>query len=1027
MRLVSLSSPALLLAFSLFPLSARAQADDELTDEELAVAEAEAEAEAKAEEEAKAKEPPPPAAAPAEPASEAEVEEAAPADLEGIFEPGQEPFRKPPKGKGVIWGRLVDEKTGEPAIEAQISVKGTKYKILTDFDGYYRLELPPGVYTLEVFYELHEPASISGVGAAKDKISRFDAPLKPQGGALEEVVIQDEAEKQTVAGLAIARQRSASQGDAIGRAEIAKTTDSNAAEAAQRVVGANIVGGRFVYVRGLGERYSNSLLSMYPLPSPEPDRAAVPLDVFPASILDSLTIAKTFTPDMPGDFAGGSVQIETRSVPTKPIFDVSITGGINSQATFQQRLDHLSSGTDWLAMDSGMRRLPGSVPSDYPARAGSVRPDGTIIQRGDPDLVQAGRDMNSPFSARMSDTLPNHSLSVVAGDSWSLGNGQRLGFLASVNYARKYEKLTQAIMREFWLSSTDERGYETLTDYRMDRGLETIRWGSFGKLSYLISDKHKLSLTGFHSQMADDSTSVFVGSNQEVQGTFAATQLDWVERGLSFGVLSGRHEFDALNAAELSWDVSLASAYRYEPDRRDLVYKKGARVLDPDTGERGPGWTYLNKTESGRHFWAEQSELSSGGKLDWRQPLLRGDTELAVKAGGLINVKTRRFSARRFQMFPEPATFRDPAFNCAGEAFAQNCSNRLFVDENVGTLLRLDEGSQPGDAYDAVLNVYASYAMLDLEMSKKLRIVGGTRVEWTDQRIDPLFPTGGPVLIQGAELAATDALPSISLVYGATKELKTRFAYSQTLARPQLRELAPFAFSDYFGGRVTAGNPELVLTRINNLDARVEYWPSLSDVLAFTVFFKGLEDPIERVLIPAGGSPTVTFRNTPGAKVIGAEFEVRKNLGFLASALQPFSVISNFTLAWSRTEIEQTGKDTLTSLSRALTNQAPWVFNAALDYENNAGTNARVTYNVNGPTLVEVGTLGIPDGYLHPFHSLDFTVSQKFLEKWSARAMVENIVNDDVVITQGPVLTNEQISRQYTTGTIVSLGLGYSL
>ena len=267
---------------------------------------------------------------------------------EGLWEPGEEPYRAAPAGKGVVWGRLVDEATGEPAIEAQVKAEGTSIETYTDIDGYYRLELPPGTYTLKLFYELYEEASLENVGVGKGAVQRVDAKMKPQAGAIEEEIIEDQAETQTVEGLALARQRSVAQGDAVGREEITKTTDTNAAQAAQRVVGATIVDGRFVYVRGLGQRYSNSLLGGYPLPSPEPDVAAVPLDVFPTGVIDSITIAKTFSPDSPGDFAGGSVQIETRSVPSKPLFQVSLRADYNTQSTFRDRLTQPHSSTDWL-------------------------------------------------------------------------------------------------------------------------------------------------------------------------------------------------------------------------------------------------------------------------------------------------------------------------------------------------------------------------------------------------------------------------------------------------------------------------------------------------------------------------------------------------------------------------------------------------------------------------------------------------------------------------------------------------------
>lgn len=957
----------------------------------------------------------------------------APAGIDAsLWEPGEEPYRPPPAKKGAIWGRIVEPATGEGAIEAQVKVRGQNAEAYTDIDGYFRLELLPGTYTLEVYYALHEPATFSNIEVTEAKLSRVDSTLRAQEGAVDTVIIEEEAETQTVEGLALARQRSAAQGDAVGREEIAKTTDSNAADAAQRVVGATIVGGRFVYVRGLGERYSNSLLSGYPLPSPEPDRAAVPLDVFPTAVIDSLTIVKTFTPDMPGDFAGGSVQIETRSVPKEPMLKLMVAGGVNTQSTFQQRLDHPSSATDWLGIDSGMRKLPSSVPTDYPATTGAVRPDGSNVTEG--DLTRPGRAMNSAMSPKMDGTPINHGFGIVGGNTWDIGS-TKLGVLASANYSHKYESYEDAIQRDFTASTDDPRGYDERLDYKYDRGVEKIRWGTFGKISFLPSSDHKISLTGLHSQLADDTTTQYHGTNSEAVGEYQASQLDWVERGLTFGLLSGRHTLRGLRDAEFDWDLSIAQAYRDEPDRRDTAYRYSNRIAAPDEPNgRVEGWEYVNKTASGRHFWAHQTENSNGGKVDWMQPILQGDNKLSAKAGGLVNIKRREFSVRRFQMQPNgDGEILDYA--CEGATYNLNCPDQLFTDENIGTILRLNEGTETTDAYHANLNVYAAYLMGDFDLHERLRITTGARVEWTEQTIDPYNQFGGDSNTPGADLNSTDVLPSLSTVYSATEKLKIRAAYGRTLARPQVRELAPFAFADYYGGNVVSGNPDLQLTSIQNFDLRFELWPSLTEVIAVTGFYKSLKDPIEELQIPTGGVDQITFKNADHADVIGGEFEVRKGLGFLNSHLGPFQVISNLTLTWSQTEVQEAeGNEIITNPKRSLLNQSPWVFNGALDYQSDKGTGARITYNVNGPTLIRVGTFGLPDAYARSFNSLDLSASQKFLEKWSVKATIENILNDKIQESQGKKLDDfdgdgsyDNIALEYTKGTTISLGLGYEI
>src|SRR6478735_1868210 len=944
---------------------------------------------------------------------------------EGTFAPGQEPWRAPPAGQGVVWGRLVDKDSGEPALEAQIKVKSTGQTVLTDYEGYYRLELAPGKYTLEVFYEMYEPETLSGVVVQAGRVDRSDVQLTSQEGAVEEIVIEDHAETETIAGLALKRQRAVASGDAVGREEIAKTADTNAAQAAQRVVGANIVGGRFVYVRGLGERYTNALLSGFPLPSPEPDRVAVPLDVFPSQVLDSLTIVKVFTPDIPADFAGGSVQIETRSVPSKPLFQVTLKGGINSQSTFQDRLSSSSSSTDWLGFDDGLRSLPGSVPRDYAAAQGAPKPDGTFVTPE--ELVQPGRDINWKRSPVMSGTPPNHSLTAVGGNTWTFKNGQKVGLLGSITYSRNFEKYNDMVLKQYLPDTIDQRGFREATDYLVDRGVDSVRWGAFGKFSYLPSQDHKITVSGLHSQLADNTVSLFKGVVADTGLDYRASQLSWVQRGVSYGILTGEHKLDPLNGAQVEWNLSISRASRDQPDQRDVAY---SFIPGPDAMTEG-SWNYVDTANSARSFWSTQTENAYGGRLDWTQPIVKGANELAAKFGAFVNAKQRSFLARRFN-YPRNFTgFGDPAIQdlyvCHGDQYQLNCPDKLFQDENIDSAIMLNEGTQLGDRYDAKLNVYAGYAMLDADIAKKVHIVAGPRVEWTEQTLDPYDTMGLIDTANSAALYSTDFLPGIAMVYSATEQAKARLSYGRTLARPQLRELAPFAFTDYFGGTIQSGYPDLTITTIDNLDTRFEYWfEGAADVAAFSMFYKHFTDPIEVVVFPGSSTNTLTFRNSPGADLIGFELELRKGLGFITPKLRDLSVITNFTAARSRVEVVDPG-DVLTSTSRPLVNQAPWTFNFSLNYEAKFGLNARAIYKVSGATLVAVGTIGLPDAYQHPVHSLDFAISQKFLDHWNLQLQLQNLLNSPTVISQGKEARDDNIIQRYTTGTVASLSLGYQL
>ena len=950
---------------------------------------------------------PPPSAPDQAPPDEVAAEEV-PED-EFMEEGGVDPTAPAPKGKGVVWG-VVKDSNGEPVLEGPVEVVGSKTQVITDFDGRYRLELPPGKYSLRFFYEFHQPLRIE-VNVELGQVTQVDADLEAEAGAeIETIPVETTLEEASLESQNLERQRSSAVTDGIGRQEISKTPDSDAAAAAQRVVGANIVDGRFVYVRGLGERYSNALLFGSPLPSPEPDKAAVPLDLFPALVLDSVNIAKTFTPDMPGDFAGGSVQVETRGVPEKFLFNASVSGVYNTQTTFKEGLDYQGGSTDWLGFDDGTRAQP-NLPG-YKLLRNSQKPNGDRVQ--DEELVGPGRDLNTPMSQRKKNMPPGHGASVVIGNGWLLGGEQKIGVIGSLNYKRDYQ-IRDEVLKEYRADEASDTGYSEKLNYEVERAWTEVDWGAFGSVAYQPAKGHELRLMGLHSQAAVDGASKYTGSDVSTPNRSSATQLDWVERGMSLGQLSGRHTFEALNTSELGWDLALARATRSQPDRRDVVYER-------DTRDDTEGWVFRDGSESGRHFFSDQNEDTFNAKLDYTQPII--DTS-KLKLGGLSSRKDRSFKARRFSYGVQDASADD--MFCEGSDYQGSCPDSLFVDENIDEVIQLEEGTEEEtDAYDAHLNVYAGYLMADAEVAEPLRLIGGLRIEYTDQVIEPYNQFGGPAA-EGADLKVTNYLPSVGLVFSASQKTKVRMGFSRTLARPQLREMAPFAFSDYFGGRRVNGNPDLVLTRINNYDTRFEYYPTLKEVLAFSFFLKTFQDPIEPVMVAQDSTSLLTYENAPSANLIGVELEGRKGLDMFTAALKDFSVITNLTLAHSRTDVGDFDGFT-TSASRPLVNQAPWVFNFALDYENEAGTRGRILYNVSGKRLVEVGADRLPDAYEHSQHSLDIIASQKFAEYWQVKVQATNILNAETLVTQGKEdgPGDSNTIQRYKDGVDIGVGLSFT-
>ena len=937
-------------------------------------------------------------------AEEAALTEAEAAALEA--DTAAELRRQPPKGKGVVWGVVKDTKFDEGVIDAQVQVVGRKEKTLANLDGGYRLELPPGKYSIRVSFELHQPSRVDTVEVKAGEVTRIDFKLVPDESSIDEVVIEDEADTASTEGQNLGRKRSAVVGDGVGRAEIARTPDKNAAEAAQRVVGATIVNNRFVYVRGLGERYTNALLNGAPLPSTEPDRNTVPLDLFPSLVLDSLTIVKQFTPDMPADFAGGSVRIATREFPKQRLFQLSVNGAFNTEATFRSRPTYYGSSRDWLGFDGGRRALPEGIPQRKLDSTGAT----------DDERLVYGHKLNSPMGTQGETSPPNHGVSLVAGDSYKLKDDTKLGAMLALTYGRSYQ-LRELTVRRFRLGLLPDGSRALLAgdEFKGPQGIETVRWGAFGSFAIERSRNSTVRLMGFRSQSADDTTTELEGQFDNTVGTFHVNRLEYVSRSLNFVQLSGDHRYPKQNDLEIAWHASLATANRDQPDTRDVRYRRGER-------QGVEGWGFVGD-QSGQHSFLQQSDTTLAGGLDVLQPLVKAeDKRISIKVGGLVTSRRRDATARRFRLEPprEPGALYDALSFCPSQGWNRACPNLLFREELIGPGgLQLNEWTLNFDQYETGLDVFAVYGMLDAKLLPQLRAVGGVRGEITYQAFSGFDPFDREGTALRSNLYQADWLPALSFVYAVTPKLNGRLGGSQTLARPQLRELSPALSTSYGGDLTVQGNPGLQLTKITNIDVRAEYFPSLREVLALSLFYKRFKNPIEEVI---GTSGFLNFANADRADLYGIELEGRKSLDVLADLFRDLTVIANLTLVNSQVELGSNAA-AATNPNRALSYQSPYVVNLALDYDSEkSGSSVRVLYNVSGPRITLVGSNGLPDVYELPRHQLDLSAAQKFWKKLELKLQAQNVLNAPVVFAYNGEEAYRQSTRANGNTLFQSLG-----
>ncbi|MCC6808743.1 MAG: TonB-dependent receptor [Deltaproteobacteria bacterium] len=875
---------------------------------------------------------------------------------------------------GVIKGRVTDKKTKEGLIEATVKVTagtpdGSTPSALTDVDGNFELTLPAGRYELRVYYELYKAQKFGDVVVTPGKPRTLNVALTTDQDAVEEVVVVAKADRRSQKAVIVERQKAAVVSDAISAQEIQRTPDNSASEAMKRVVSATVTEGKYVVVRGLGGRYSTTLLNNADLPSPEPDEQAVPLDLFPTTLLANMTVLKTYSPELPGAFSGGTLQIETNAYPEKRELRLRLQTEYNTEATFRRFNGTPGATLDGLGFDNGRRALPQSVPRDRTVIAGNV----SSAEQN--EIAKSFRNVWTP-RARLG--LLALGITATYGDTQTLGKN-RLGYTVALRYAHN-DQIQRADVASIRI---DDEALTYREQVKNETATEQAALGALVNLGLELGADHELNLFQMLSHGAEASVQTAEGYNENDGLGISDTRLRFITRTLSFTQIRGMHRFSRTEdgkARSLGWFATYAYTARDEPDTRDTSYN----VLDDGTRRLRiqPGSLERLFSTLGEHATNENVELT----LPF-QPLV-------LKVGARFNANVRAFSARRFRF----------VFIGDDPSVLQGTAEEISAADNVGGVVRMEERTLPGDAYDAALFVGGVYANIDVTRLDPFRINAGVRVELARQTLTPNATLRTPgALPAGTDRLDADVMPALNLSYAFKNGMQLRAAYGYTVSRPRFRELAPFIYFDYVRRRALSGNPALNVTHIHNVDVRWEWFPMEGVILAASGFYKYFSQPIERVIANAAQGD-LTFANADGAHLAGAELEARTGLGFLSIYLQPFYVAANFSLMFSRVQL---GSSTAaqTSSARPLQGQSPYVANASIGYSyEKTGTEVALLYNVYGPRIVEVGVDRLPDVYEQPFHRLDFAFSQRFAEQLVVKVTAQNIAYQRISLRQGPLI-----------------------
>lgn len=901
-------------------------------------------------------------------------------------------------------GRLalhVRSAEGGAVAGARVFFRGLPTEARTDSRGGAEVTIPAGTHDLTVVHASFTARTVTGVEVPEGGAT-LDVELQPASVALDDLDVVAPRIEGGAAELLDERRESGAVLDLVGAEQMAKTGASDAAAAVQRVTGVTVVGGRFVYVRGLGDRYATTLLNGATLPSPEPERRVVPLDMFPADALESVVVQKSYTPDLPGEFGGGAVLLRTRGFPGTLVAGVGLSAEVRLGTTFEEGLTSEGGPTDFLGIDGGFRAPPDSVLDA--SRTGRIEL-GTRFTDGltDEQLEALGEAMPNRWAIGTRTVPPGFGIEAQVGDSWLLGSDGgddvRAGFLLSLSYDNDWQR-ELATETTFRLGAGKQ--LEPINTYDFRTTTNTVTLAGILAAGLDVGDEHAIRATVLVDRISDDEARRYEGFNSDALTQIRVDRLWWVERMLLGAQGTGHHDLGPL---ELDWRYTFSRASRIEPDRRTLRFD-----LEQSLG------TYLlsQLSEGNQRLFSELGDDAHDAGLDVTVPFDGWAGPGEVRTGVAVARKDRAVDTRRYTFSQSGPDSSDPAVLALPP-------EEIFAPEHIGEGgFRFAEVTRPTDNYEASQTLLGGFALVDMPLATTLRAIAGARVEWSEQRAETFEPFSSTAEPSVASLDDVDVLPGVVVSWDVTPAMVLRAGYGRTVSRPDFRELSPAAFNDVVGGRVHKGNPDLGRGVLHHADLRWEWYPGEDGNLSAAVFYKRFEDPIESTII-AGAESVVTYENAAGAHTVGGELEGRLSFGVADPALRDLSIAANASVVWSRVDLDDAGVQT--AESRPLQGQSPWVLNAQLAWDDpDLGTSASLLYNVAGPRIAEVGALGAPDVLEEPTHQLDLIFRQRLPEGFKLGFAAKNLIDPEILHTQGG-----EIAARTRKGRVFSVSLGWSL
>jgi len=959
---------------------------------------------------------------------------------------------------GTISGVVIDGYTGQPVRGATLVVDGTDISFSTGVGGDFRTTVPAGTYSVTVVREGFDAQRVTDVVVSDGSGADFAVVLLPSTGAEDidavaesappddispsddgiddavpgdidtavgdgsigeetsgaagsggvfvgAITVEAAAEDSTQTALLTERRNAAQISDSIGAEEMTRNSASDAADVVKRVVGISLQNDKFVYVRGLGDRYSNTSLNGSKIPSTEFDKKVVPLDLYPAGLLDKVKVSKSYTVDKPGDFAAGLVEMETLDFPLRQTASVGFSAGSHSETT-GKTFGTYAGGLGFRG--SGGQPLPGNLPQNSLTRRNPLTGEGytpeelqvfglEILNQG-PDWTADGGAPRSPFDGSAGNAPLDTGLNASYGNTFG-----RFGLVLSGTY--DHDCRTVVADQNFYRYSTASLNNQYLADdYQFNTDVEKITNGMVANLAYRFTDNHNISLRTVFSNIAAAETRLQTGTSSDFGAEIRDYKVEYRNQKTTTTQLAGEDFFSVGKLGSLlEWRAATSKATTDSDLRFSLYLDRIDNGIFQLTDNAQSLFIYTNDLED------KLDDLAT----DWTTFLSGKKWYGSIKGGLAYTEHTRSFAGRRLRFKPRSTAGIDLTLP----------PEEILVPENISpTRYEIEEITRPTDTYDGDQTVAAAYAQFDWA-SGPWRVIGGVRYEASDIEVltlDRQNPELPPIT---SIVDDRDWLPALSLVYKFNDAQNLRFSASQTVNRPEFRELAPFRFKPIAGGLEQTGNPDLVSASITSYDVRWEWFPSAADVIAVSLFYKDFTNPIEAIQV-SGAALTETFQNALGARNQGVEIEFRRGLGDWAKALDTFTLIFNYSYIDSQIHL---GPNTIqTNLDRPLVGQPDSIGNAVIEWLNPSSSSmVRLLYNFSGEKVEFAGTNGLQDIIQQPRGTIDLVYRQGFHllgVDWTAKFAGTNLTKEPFEWTQGG-----EIWRGWDPGRTFGISLGVNI